>query len=70
MISLISLYSNYFSATLNISQPLASCYLHTEQIVTGLSLPPIHLSNRGNDHPFIFFHGGKQFIQHPDCGIR
>ena len=51
-------------------QPLASCYLRTEQIVTGLSLPPVHRSNRGNDHPF---HGGKQFTQYPDCagsGVR
>ena len=50
---------------LNIRRPLALCYFHTEQIVTGLELPPLHRSN--NDHPHVFVHGGKQFLRHPDC---
>ena len=51
---------------LNPRRPRASCYFHTEQVITGLDLPLLHCRNSVNVHPYVYVHEGKQFPRHPD----
>ena len=57
-----------------IRRPGMRCCFHTEQIVIGLDLPLLHLSNSVNDHLCFGAHEGKEFFSgHPDrtCkGVR
>ena len=58
---------------IKIRRPGMRCCFHTEQVIIGLDLPPLHLSNRVNDHPCFGAHEGKGFSGHPDrtCkGVR
>ena len=55
---------------LNIRRPGTCFCFHTEQIVTGLDLPLLHLSNSVNDHPCFGAYEGKEFSGHRDRACK